>query len=298
MEQENVLSQFIRLFNAEDFKGIYAMLSVNAKSVIAESKFSEFISGMYKNAGKIIGALKSPSLGNEFVYEVKFENYVAKLLFSLNENDSIDKIQFIKIDDQNLSFLVSNERFQLPFKERWNVIWGGDTLELNYHHSVASQKFAFDFFIKDKDGRTNAGINEDNYSYYAFGKEIISPCNGEIVFVVDGIEDNVPGQMNRYYIPGNSIMIKTHSDEYLFLAHLKQNTIKIKKGSQVYPGQPLALCGNSGRSSEPHLHMHLQNGVNLEQSVGIKIIFDCIKVNSVATHDYSPIRSDVIEWCS
>lgn len=56
------------------------------------------------------------------------------------------------------------------------------------------------------DGRTN----ED---YYAFGQEIVAPCNGEVVLVVDGVKDNKPGERNPMYVPGNTVMVKTANNE-------------------------------------------------------------------------------------
>ena len=77
-------------------------------------------------------------------------------------------------------------------------------------------------------------------------------------------------------------------------AHFKQNSIKVKKGMQVKAGTLLGLCGNSGHSSEPHLHFHVQNTDDLFSGTGIKAFFEDLRVNGTLKNDYSPIKNDKI----
>jgi len=119
--------------------------------------------------------------------------------------------------------------------------------------------------------------------------------SGEVVSVVDGIKDNILGEMNRIYIPGNTVIIKTVNDEYLFFAHFKQHSIKVKQGQQVKQGELLGLCGNSGNSSEPHLHFSLQNVEDMNKATGAKSYFDNILVNGELKSNYSPIKGEKIK---
>jgi murein DD-endopeptidase MepM/ murein hydrolase activator NlpD len=174
-------------------------------------------------------------------------------------------------------------------------MWGGDTKALNYHIEVPVQKHAFDFIIKDsldKSYKTDSKTNED---YYAFGKDITAPCDGEVVLAVDGIKDNIPGQVNPMFITGNTIILKTDKEEYIVFAHFKNHSITVKEGERVKQGQLLGLCGNSGNSSEPHLHFHIQNVEDLNRATGVKCYFDRVKVNGAVKVDYSPIRNERIE---
>ncbi|MDR1958583.1 MAG: M23 family metallopeptidase [Planctomycetaceae bacterium] len=186
----------------------------------------------------------------------------------------------------------------LPFEGEWSVVWGGDTKELNYHVENEAQKHAFDFIIRDTGGksfRTDGRTNED---YYAFGKKLYAPCDGEVVLAVDGVKDNVPGKMNPYYVPGNTVILRTENGEYLFFAHFKQHSLKVKQGQRVVRGDVLGRCGNSGRSSEPHLHFHLQDAEEMTEASGVKCYFDRLFVNGVEKYDYSPIQKDkvTLEW--
>jgi hypothetical protein len=65
--------------------------------------------------------------------------------------------------------------------------------------------------------------------------------------------------MNRMFVPGNLVVIKHADGEYSLFAHFKQNSIRVKIGDKVAKGQLIGLCGNSGNSSEAHLHFQVQN---------------------------------------
>jgi murein DD-endopeptidase MepM/ murein hydrolase activator NlpD len=80
----------------------------------------------------------------------------------------------------------------------------------------------------------------------------------------------------------------------LFFAHFKQNSIKVKQGQKVTQGQLLGLCGNSGNSSEAHLHFHIQNVEDMNIATGVKCYFDKLFVNGEAKTDYSPIQKEKI----
>jgi murein DD-endopeptidase MepM/ murein hydrolase activator NlpD len=182
----------------------------------------------------------------------------------------------------------------LPFNEEWTVFWGGDSREENYHVVVPFQQNAFDLIItkNNKSYKTTGKTNED---YYAFGKEIISPCDAEVVFAVDGVKDNIPGQLNQLHTLGNSILLKTKNNEYLLIAHLKQNSVKVKQGETVKSGKLLGLCGNSGNSSEPHLHFHIQDHEDFNKATGIKCYFNEIEANGKRMQNYSPVKGDQIQ---
>jgi murein DD-endopeptidase MepM/ murein hydrolase activator NlpD len=158
-----------------------------------------------------------------------------------------------------------------------------------------AQKNAFDFVITNLQGKSYENDGKTNEDFYAFGKNIIAPCDGEIVLVVDGIKDNKPGIPNPVYVPGNSIIIKTLNDEYLFFAHFKQYSIKLKQGQKVKQGEVLGLCGNTGNSTEPHIHFHIQNVENINKATGAKSYFENILVNGELKKEYSPVKTEKVK---
>ena len=174
------------------------------------------------------------------------------------------------------------------------VFWGGDTRELNYHHDVPNQRFAYDLLVVGPDGETHRAEGAKNEDYYAFGREVLAPADGTVTEVIQGVRDNVPGSMNAYSGVGNCVVIQHRDDEVSVLAHFKQGSIKVTAGDKVKRGQVLGLCGNSGNSSEPHIHYHLQHTAVLQDGLGIKCFFDQVTIKSEIRKDYSPLKGDIV----
>lgn len=91
--------------------------------------------------------------------------------------------------------------------------------------------------------------------------------------------------MNAEYPAGNYVIIEHENKEYSMLAHLKKNSIQVKVGELVKEGQHIGRCGNSGNSSEPHLHFQIMNSIDFESARSIRIRFK---------DDNKPIQGDTI----
>ena len=282
-------------------KGLFLSLDyedVTLKSVAERpiDKTIEFITGLHTQAGKITSRQFIKYQASYASYKTNFENALLTVNISVDKQSKINGLFVKPYADENLPKIERNTtKLQLPFKGEWTVFWGGDTKELNYHIENQAQKNAFDIMIMDDKGSTHRSDGQANEDYYAFGQELIAPCDGEIVLVVDGVKDNKPGILNPIYVPGNTVIIRTDKNEFLFFAHFKQNSIKVKQGQIVKQGQLLGLCGNSGNSSEPHLHFHIQNTEDMNVATGVKCYFEKLKVNGQTRTDYSPIKNDKIK---
>jgi len=116
--------------------------------------------------------------------------------------------------------------------------------------------------------------------------------------VINGVRDNTPGSMNPYSALGNAVVIRHGECEFSVLAHMKLDSIRAKVGQQVSTGQVIGLCGNSGNSSEPHLHYHLQNTPIIQDGTGIKCFFEGVSLLKDGAwerqEEYSPLRGDII----
>ena len=189
-------------------------------------------------------------------------------------------------------------RLSLPFTGEWLVGWGGDTKRLNIHHDVPNQRVAFDFVIVDGSGNSHRGQGKQNEDYYAYGQPIFAPTDGSVIEVINGVRENAPGSMNSYAAVGNAVLIQHRKDEISVLAHLQPGRIAIRAGDFVTRGQRIGSCGNSGNSSEPHLHFHLQDHPTLQEGIGVKCVFEKVIVNTrgqdVLKPCYSPRKGDVI----
>jgi murein DD-endopeptidase MepM/ murein hydrolase activator NlpD len=228
-------------------------------------------------------------------YKLAFENRVMAFNFALDKDGKIAGLSITAYVPPNIPEPDRNiTQLSLPFNGEWTVFWGGDTKELNQHVSVRAQKNAFDIVKTDATGksyRTDGSTNED---YYAFGEPLLAPCDAEVVMAVDGVKDNMPGDQNPIYVPGNAVMLRTAANEYILMAHFKNHSLRVHEGDKVARGQVLGLCGNSGNSSEPHLHLHMENVEDMNIATGIKCYFSKILVNGTAASDYSPVKGDKV----
>jgi murein DD-endopeptidase MepM/ murein hydrolase activator NlpD len=139
-------------------------------------------------------------------------------------------------------------RLQLPFKDEFFVFWGGRSVEQNYHAAHAYQRFALDLLVV-RDGRSHRGEGLRNEDYFCLVASILAPADGTVVEVVEGVADNVPGQMNAAQLTGNRVILDHGNDEYSVLAHLRQGSVRVAQGQVVRSGTHLGDCGNSGNSS-------------------------------------------------
>jgi murein DD-endopeptidase MepM/ murein hydrolase activator NlpD len=293
--QKETSAKFEKFFNSGQYDSIFNQFSPDMQKALPLPKALEFLNGLKGQAGKIVTREFNNYKPPYASYKTKFEKTTFDLQLAISNDRKIFGLFVKPFVAGNLPVLTKNTTpLILPFKDEWTVIWGGDTKEQNYHVESRPQKNAFDMVITDAKGKSYKTDGKKNEDYYAFGKELVAPCDGEVVTVIDGIEDNIPGEMNPIYLPGNTVVIKTTNNEFLFFAHFKQQSIKVKQGQKVKKGDVLGLCGNSGNSSEAHLHFHIQNISNMVNATGAKCFFEKIFVNGSAQTNYSPVKGDKV----
>jgi murein DD-endopeptidase MepM/ murein hydrolase activator NlpD len=142
----------------------------------------------------------------------------------------------------------------LPFFGEWSVSQAHNG-EITHKHKW---KHAWDFVIRDSERNTYRNYGLKHEDYYCYNKAVLSPADGYIEEIIDGISDNNIGDVNLENNWGNTIIIKHGFGFYSKLSHLKPLSFKVHQGEWVKTGQVLAHCGNSGRSPEPHIHFQLQ----------------------------------------
>ena len=134
--------------------------------------------------------------------------------------------------------------------------------------AAIAQRFAIDYVKMDSTGRRFTGDSLKNESYYAEGQDAIAVADGVVASVKDGIPENVPGVMSRAVpitletVGGNFVILDIGQGRYAFYAHLKPGSLRVRPGDRVRKGQVVGLVGNSGNSTEPHLHFHLMDGTS------------------------------------
>ncbi|TDQ41054.1 M23 family metallopeptidase [Aureibacillus halotolerans] len=179
----------------------------------------------------------------------------------------------------------SKNTYRMPIQKEWFVFWGGTNEFVNYHYPYEQQRYAYDL-VMVKDNKTYKDTTFSNDNYYAFGADVVAPYEGKVVSVVDGIRDNVPGEMETENPAGNHTIIAHPNNEYSMIAHFKKGTIVVEEGEEVQEGQFLGQCGNSGNSSEAHIHFQLMDHANPDNAASIRIHFQ---------NNIEPIQGDVIQ---
>lgn len=143
----------------------------------------------------------------------------------------------------------------LPIDETTVVGWGGNRIETNRPHAIVPmERWAYDLLVEPY------SVSSDELNDYGiYDVDISAPISGTIIDVYDQESDILPGSDNNETMIGNYIYMQIDTTEtYLIFAHLKKDSILVQKGQYVEEGTPMAKVGNSGSSSEPHLHIHHQ----------------------------------------
>ncbi|MFG3207751.1 M23 family metallopeptidase [Streptomyces sp. NPDC048192] len=144
----------------------------------------------------------------------------------------------------------------------WYIAQGGGR-GLNHHFAFPEQRGALDV-VQVGPGGTRGRSRGMNESYLVYGQPVHAPCDGTVAAAADHIDDQEPGTIRYQPAYGNHVWIDTGA-ELVKLAHLRPGTVTVAKGDTVRAGQVLGEVGNSGNSTEPHLHIHAErDGVGLD----------------------------------
>src|SRR6185436_12574864 len=143
-----------------------------------------------------------------------------------------------------------------------------------------AQRFAIDFVQLREDGRSFTGDQKDNKSYRCYGADALAVADGKVAATKDGIPENVPGPSSRAVpitletVGGYYVIIDLGQGRFAFYAHLQPGSLRVKTGDRVRRGQVLGLVGNSGNSTEPHLHFHVSDRNSPLASEGLPYVFE------------------------
>jgi murein DD-endopeptidase MepM/ murein hydrolase activator NlpD len=151
-----------------------------------------------------------------------------------------------------------------PFEGAWRVAAGGSYPGFNHHTIAKDQYFAYDFIRRDGP---------------SLGTPILAPIAGVVAAVSDGMEDRRPSRSPdhpsvRGRELGNHVVIACERGS-VFLCHLQESSVRVSPGQHVLVGEPVGSCGNSGRTTAPHLHVHAQDLAEyaFDRANGIPIAF-------------------------
>ena len=185
-------------------------------------------------------------------------------------------------------------RFFFPLSGTWYV--SNATDPSGTHRWGIGQEFAYDLVRVDADGNPGKGDETKPESYYAYGQEVSASADGTVYEVRDGIDDTPMAQfadsdptvmmkrLNEYQTKlrqqygvrgtdGNYIIVDHGNNEYSVMVHLKKGSIRVRRGDVVKQGQVMAQVGQSGLSTEPHLHFEVVSDPDPFKQRGLPISF-------------------------
>jgi hypothetical protein len=121
----------------------------------------------------------------------------------------------------------------------------------------------------------NATDRTPSWGWTAGG--MISTVEDLLVFP-EQVSGALPQRISLDEADGNSVILDIGGGNYVFYGHFQPGSIRVKKGDRVRRGDVLALVGNSGNSSAPHLHFHVMNGPLSFSSNGLPYVVDSFTV--------------------
>lgn len=149
-----------------------------------------------------------------------------------------------------------------------------------------AQRFAIDWVQMNAGDSTFTGDPKDNKNYKAYGSDVLAVADATVAAAKDGIPQNVPGITSRAVpitletVAGNHVILDLGGGNFCMYAHLQPGSLKVKVGDKVKRGQVLGLLGNSGNSTEPHLHFQVMDGPSPLGAEGLPYLIDSFELLS------------------
>lgn len=151
----------------------------------------------------------------------------------------------------------------------WNgafyVVQGGDNLLVNGHRlssQATAQRYALDIVKLSLGGRSASRLfpGEDLSQYAVYTEPVYAPCDGTVLLAENGFEDLPAGTSDPEHPAGNYVAIGCDEGFTVVLAHLQRGNFG-SVGERVRAGGRIGRVGNSGNTTEPHLHIHAVAGL-------------------------------------
>jgi len=300
---DGVKDRLLGFFNDKNASGVFGLFDPRMQEVLPLEKTRALVEGVIAGKGRLLSGVRVASEADasatKAAYEVTAERGKLRLELHLDPQGRIDGMKLSEPLPPDPAVERSTIPLRIPFRGKWTVMWGGDRIEVNQHVNHKSQRRAADLVIVGDDGKTHTGDGKKVSDYHAWGKEVLAVADGEVTTVVDGIPENEPGRMNAYLATGNLVVLSHGPKLFSTYAHLQPAKIRVRVGQKVRAGTVLGLVGNTGNSSEPHLHFQLQDGPDIAASFGIEALFDGVRLTrgkeQKEATGYSFLKGDIVE---
>ncbi|WP_114424347.1 M23 family metallopeptidase [Nocardioides houyundeii] len=182
-----------------------------------------------------------------------------------------------------------------PFRGRWLTQNSPADRVPSHGTTLFATSYAIDFVPVDDDGRT-APVTlttllrpEPADRFPGFGRPVLAPASGTVVAVHDQAPDHdafrgLPSvgyaltQRRRAAagweaLAGNHVLIALPEGPVVALCHLQRGSVQVVPGQQLRVGEPLGRCGNSGNSTEPHVHLQAIDQPDVRRAGAVPLAF-------------------------
>jgi len=212
----------------------------------------------------------------------------------------------------------------LPFRGTWRAEMSPARRVPSHGTHLFATTYGIDFVAVQgrrsattRDWRTVLATEQPE-RFLAFGRPILAPVAGRVVRVHEGEADHVARRSQlalvRYAmtqakrvrsgagaLAGNHVIVQGDGGGYVVLAHLRAGSIQVEEGERVAVGHEVGQCGNSGNSTQPHVHVQVMDSPDPFTARGLPLAFRDYRVwplgggSPVAVGCGIPDEGDVVE---
>jgi hypothetical protein len=204
----------------------------------------------------------------------------------------------------------------LPFRGTWLVRNSPARRVPSHGTHLFATTYAVDFVAVR--GRRTAGVRdwrallstEPADRFFAFGQPVLAPAAGTVVSVLDGVADHEARRSQLALVPyaltqaarvrggpaaiaGNHVVLQVAGGAFVLLAHLRRGSVAVEPGRRVAEGEVLGACGNSGNSTQPHVHLQVMDAADASTATGLPLVFRSYRVWPRAGGPPVPVDSGV-----
>jgi hypothetical protein len=255
--------QVMDLFHAGDIDAIWAMCSPDVQALLTKADLESVYDQVFASV-PVDQLIDRRSMGvGRGMYDAStwdWQGIVLAITWGFDTEGQLSALAINQASELAEPYpdYDSTVEFTFPLDCLAYTAWGGKDELHNYHTYYAPSAYAYDFLIW-QEGGSCAEPCEANEDYWIFGQPLYAPAAGTVVEAEDVHEDMPPGQKDPQGLEGNHVTLEVAPGEYLLLAHMQSGSVLVAVGDTVEQGQHIGNVGNSGNTTEAHLHIHLQD---------------------------------------
>jgi len=300
--------------HGDDAAKVYADFGEDLRAAVSEAQIGAVIDGLEQKLGRFkdaraLDALRVPRRGNPGATQAFttvhlaafYERGSRRYEVTFDPNGTVQGLfvrPFVEEDSEGkgpADDYVTKRLYRLPAQGAWSVANGGRTQSVNHHVGNPQQWYALDLERRAPGEPDIARTSRKNVDDPSWNQPVLAPADGVVVTVVNGVPDHEADHTDRYFVPGNTVVLDHGDGEFSVLAHFRQGSIAVRAGQRVRQGDVLGKVGNSGNSSGPHIHWHLATDADVSRGHGLPIRFAPLTVNGERRESPALVRGDVAE---